>query len=132
MVRPLCSALILMLAGCSAATAGGDCGDSFCLPPGAALLAKRTPVEDFNLYRVQWRGGRFLIYEGNAPDEGEGVGATLPVRHDPRAKLRRSGGRGSVALRMHPQWPNYLQVNGPCGEEDPCAVVRLARSITRR
>ena len=124
--------LAATLVHCSAETPRGACGESFCLPRGAQLVAKRTPVEDFNLYQVEWNGGSFLIYEGNAPDEGDGAATILSLPLDPQATLRRDSGHGSVLLRIDRQWPNYLQIAGPCLPGDRCAAATLASLITRR
>jgi hypothetical protein len=132
MMWRLAFVLTMILASCSSETSESDCGESFCLPYDAQLVSKRTPVEDFNLYQVEWNGRRFVIYEGNAPNETEIVATTLPLPLDPEARLRRDEGHGSVTLRMHPQWPNYLQINGSCVQGEECAAATLARSIRRR
>ncbi len=67
-------------------------------------------MEDFNLYRVEAMGERFVVYEGNAPQ---------------RAK-------GSIVIPMEKGWPNYLEVNGPCASLENCAVQSFAAKIVRR
>lgn len=84
------------LMSCSQQTDSGACGESY-LPPAARILSKRAPVHDFNLYEVEWNGGRFVIYEGNAPDDGEGAETPLLLPVDPEATIRRDNGLGSVA-----------------------------------
>ncbi|WP_156457635.1 hypothetical protein [Altererythrobacter sp. Root672] len=132
MMRLLALLFATTLMSCSPETDGGACGESFCLPSDARLLSKRTPVHDFNLYDVEWNGVRFVIYEGNAPDEGEGAESILSLPLDPEAKLRRDNERGSVVARMRPDWPNYLQINGPCAAGDQCEAAALAKGIIRR
>ena len=121
----------LLCTACAAHRSAGPCGESFCLPPEARLLTKRTPVEDFNLYHVEWNGAGFLIYEGNAPTEGQGEVRTLPLPLDAKASLRRNGERGSVVMRLRPRWPNFLQIEGPCAPAGECLAATLARDITR-
>ena len=85
------------------------CGESFCLPKGAKLISRESPVEDFNLYRVEADGDRFLIYEGNAPQRS----------------------KGSVVLTMGKDWPQYLEVSGPCSVLN-CPLKPFAAKLTRR
>ncbi len=115
--RSLLSPLLLsgFLLACSEG-AHPACGETFCLPPGATLLSREATVEDFNLYRVEAQGHRFVLYEGNAPYTSE----ALPKGH------------ASVLMRMRPVWPNYLQISGPCSQSDSCEVKLFAAKITRR
>jgi hypothetical protein len=102
--------LMCLLAGCSRRDEPSVCGESFCLPEGAKLISRETPVEDFNLYRVEAHGDRFLIYEGNAPQRSE----------------------GSVVLTVGKGWPNFLEISGPCASMENCAVKSFATKITLR
>lgn len=104
---------LLLLAGltaCSERPSAKVCGESFCFPDGTNVLSREAPVEDFNLYRVEARGQRFTVYEGNAPQ-------------------RR---RGSIVIPWAQGWPNYLEVTGPCASPSTCAARAFAAEITRR
>lgn len=102
--------MLWLLAACSQSAEPPACGESFCLPKGATLISRETPVEDFNRYRVNMHGDRFLIYEGNAPKRSE----------------------GSVILNVGKGWPNFLEVSGPCASKEDCAVKAFAAKITIR
>jgi len=102
--------LYFLLAGCSGVAERSVCGESFCLPKGAKLISRESPVEDFILYRVEDNGERFLIYEGNAPQRAP----------------------GSVVLTVGKDWPNFVEVNGPCASNDNCAVKVFAAKIVVR
>jgi hypothetical protein len=129
-VSPL---MIVALLGCAGDKASGECGESFCLPPDSSLSGRETPAEDFTLYRVERKGQSFLIYEGNHPERGDvaRTDARLPI--DPIASLAMQHGRGSVVVRMRQrEWPNFLEISGPCQSTDACPVLDLARAISRR
>lgn len=102
--------LIAALVACSEQAPPKVCGDSFCFPQGTKLLSRETPVEDFNLYRIEVQGERFVVYEGNAPQ-------------------RRPG---SIVIPWSEAWPTYLEVTGPCAFPARCAAKRVAAEITRR
>ena len=70
MVR--CLALIPFVAciGCSS-TSLPYCGEAFCLTEPPTKVSKQTPVEDFNVYRIEYGSKRLHIYEGNHPDTSE-------------------------------------------------------------
>lgn len=108
-LRPTIAILFGTLAACSGAHSR-VCGESFCLPNGAKLVERETPVEDFNLYRVEEGGNRFVIYEGNYPQRGQ----------------------GSVVLTIGKRWPNYLEVSGPCASKQDCAVESFAAKLVIR
>lgn len=104
---------MLLLAGllsCSEQSSPKVCGESFCFPRGAKLLSREAPLEDFNLYRVEAKGQRFVVYEGNAPQ-----------RED-----------GSILIPWAKGWPSYLEVSGPCASPSNCAAKSFAAEITRR
>ena len=125
--------MTLSLIACAGERSTGPCGESFCLPPEARLVSKETPVEDFNLYKVAWRGGRFGIYEGNHPrgqDDASGSVVRLPGGR--AGTLRVSGGRGSIIFDTQNEWPAYLDVRGPCQSTEDCLVKSLALEITLR
>jgi len=86
------------------------CGESFCLPSDAKLISRESPVEDFNLYRVQWRSNRFMIYEGNYPQ-------------------RRSA---SVVIKTRKTWPAFIEVSSQCGSGRDCGATALAAMLTLR
>ena len=100
----------LLLAACSPSAEPSVCGNSFCLPKGAKIISRESPVEDFNLYRVDFEGDQFLIYEGNAPQRSE----------------------GSVVLTIGKDWPAFVEVNGPCTSDDNCAVKKFASKVILR
>jgi hypothetical protein len=106
---PLLS-LFLIVAGCSPSAKPSVCGENFCLPKGTKLISRETPVEDFNLYRVEANGERFLIYEGNHPQRSS----------------------GSVVLNVGKDWPAFLEVSGPCVSKKDCAVRSFASTIVIR
>ena len=85
------------------------CGESFCLPGGTALFGRASPAEDFNVYEVEWRGKRFIVYEGNAPQ-------------------RRSG---SAVVEWGSQWPNYLELS--CADAlAGCSAKALAAKLRHK
>jgi hypothetical protein len=99
----------LLAAGCSSQPR--VCGESFCMPVGAKLISRETPVDDFNIYRVDYDGQRFLIYEGNAP-------ARRP--------------RSVVLETKQKRWPQFVEVNGPCANDRDCATRSFAAKISLR
>jgi hypothetical protein len=109
LARSLPFLLIAGLLACSEDPSSSVCGESFCFPKGTKLLSRQTPVEDFNLYRVEAKGQRFVVYEGNAPQ-------------------RR---KGSIVIPWAEGWPTYLEVNGPCASPSNCAAKSFAAEITR-
>lgn len=129
-IAPLMS---LFLVACGVDRPTGPCGEGFCLPPDAQLLSKQTPIEDFNLYQVAWRGSRFAIYEGNHPRRLNDAGGSvfeLPVRR--AGTLRVSDGQGSVIFDTQSKWPAYVDVMGPCQSNENCQVKALARKLSLR
>lgn len=139
MWKPGLLLLTLGLIGCSTQEPQAACGESFCLPSTAELIDKRTPVEDFSLYRVEWGGIRFGIYEGNQPQDLPGASRTgirLPI--DATADLRVAGGRGSLLIKVTECradelcWPRYLDVSGPCETSARCPLQDFASQLSRR
>jgi hypothetical protein len=125
--------MTLFLIACAGERPIGPCGESFCLPADAQLLSKRTPVEDFNLYQVAWRGAQFGIYEGNHPRGRDDVSGSVVRLPGGRAgTLRLSGGHGNVILDTQNDWPAYLSVMGPCRSTEDCSVKSLALELTLR
>lgn len=135
----------LLLTGCStqvptAQEPRGTCGEGFCLPASANLLDKARPVEDFNLYDVEWRGIRYRIYEGNAPqrdEESRSSPLRLPI--DQSAVLTIADGIGSVLVTLKAEckvgescWPMYLAVSAPCPLIGHCQVEDFAAQLSRR
>ena len=125
--------IFIALLASSDAKAARKCGESFCLPKDASITDRQTPVEDFNLYRVERQGQQFRIYEGNHPDLGAAARTPLRLPLDPKANLAVRGGRGSVLLRIRKNgWPSFIEISGPCASERQCPVVDLARTVSRR
>jgi len=121
---------LLLIAGCDAPSSSGLCGESFCLPEGARLLSKQTPVEDFNLYQIAWRNARFSIYEGNAPAGWQGAtGEAIRIPLSARAVLRTENGEGSLLIPTGKSFPGYLDVMGPCRRLDQCELTSFARQL---
>jgi hypothetical protein len=135
----------LLIAGCSkqgpmAQEPRGTCGESFCLPASAKLIDKERPVEDFNLYDVEWRGTQYRIYEGNNPrfeDEMRGKPLRLPI--DQAAILTVAKGIGRVLITLKSDckmgescWPMYLDVAGSCPLVGHCQVEDFAAQLSRR
>lgn len=102
--------LLGMVAACSGEPEPAVCGESFCLPGGAKLLGRETPAEDFHLYRVEEGGNRFVIYEGNHPERDQ----------------------GGIVLTIGKEWPNYLEISGPCASKQDCAVRSFAARLVIR
>ena len=90
-----------------------SCGESFCLPDDTAIVQRRSPVEDFNLYDVEGPNGKFQIYEGNAPQSGGIDGQRVSVGLDLQAILVRTENEGRILMkRSSDTWPEYLEVTG--------------------
>ena len=145
MLKRSLSVVGLLLMGCSAQgpvaqEPRGTCGEAFCLPASAKLLEKATPVEDFNLYDVEWRGARYRIYEGNAPqrrEESRSKPIRLPI--DQSAALTLADGIGSVLITLKAEcklgescWPMYLDVASSCSQISHCQVEDFAVQLSRR
>ncbi len=101
---------LVMMAGPAQAAQSPVCGESFCLPKGARLVSRESPVRDFVIYRVEANGQRFVVYEGNHPQ-------------------RRPG---SIILTVGKIWPNYLEVSGPCASKENCALRSFTAQIALR
>lgn len=122
-----------LLASCSAQDPRGECGESFCLPADAKMFARLNPVEDFNFYRLNWRGHLVEIYEGNQPmKRPEATASTLTLPLDPKATLRLYDGGGSILIHMGDDWPTYLEVIGRCDSLHQCPVTSFAAELRRR
>jgi hypothetical protein len=93
------------------------CGESFCLTERPTTVSKETPVEDFNLYRTDFAGKRFLIYEGNHPnttgDRDFGlIGSDMVPSGFVEGKLYGSERGYQVVLRTtNRKWPAYLAIS---------------------
>lgn len=123
---------IALLSSCSAVP-GGPCGESFCLPAGATVEDRRSPAEDFNLYRVRSPAGEFIIYEGDAPQALGLPGERVSVPLDSKAILARREGHGSIVVKTGAgKWPKYLEVNGQCAQSNDCDVLDFAEHLTHR
>ena len=102
------------LVGCSSPP---YCGESFCLTEKPTAVSKATPVEDFNLYTVDFAGRRFLIYEGNHPnsDGDHDFGLTGPDSVPAgfvEGRLFGSQRGYQIVLRTtNRKWPTYLAVS---------------------
>jgi hypothetical protein len=93
------------------------CGESFCFTERPTAFSKETPTEDFNLYRTDFAGKRFLIYEGNHPntagdqDFGSIEPDSVPTGFV-QGKLYGSERGYQVVLRTTNQkWPAYVVVS---------------------
>lgn len=120
---------------CTGASGPGEqaCGESFCvIGTRQGDLAKASPVEDFNLYRLQAGRATFDIYEGNAPPTS---GATIErIRVDSAEwELRREGNRLTARIfRQHLRWPQYLVVTMHCEDVSTCSLRDFLRDIDLR
>ena len=103
------------LAGCSKERP--YCGEAFCLTEKPTSISKTTPVEDFNLYRVEMAGKHFLIYEGNHPNtQGDQPVGPVAAHKLPKGFSQGQlfgGDRGyQVLLRTgKTDWPTYIAVS---------------------
>ena len=123
----------LILAGCSGQQPRGECGKSFCLPADAKIIARLTPVEDFNFYRMNWHGHLVEIYEGNQPmKRPEATSTTVKLPINSASTLRLYEGGGSILIRMGDDWPEFLEVLGPCSSPKQCPVASFAAELSRR
>lgn len=102
--------LVAGLIACSDTSPTEVCGESFCFPDGTKLISREAPVEDFNLYRVEAKGARFVVYEGNAPQRRQ----------------------GSIVIPWAERWPTYLEVSGPCASPSNCPARSFAAELTHR
>jgi hypothetical protein len=109
-MRPVALALVLLCFGCSASRPP-FCGQSFCIIEKPSAVSKTTSV-DFNLYRIDYGGRHFLIYEGNAPQRGEDlgrIGPDLVPAGFVEGELFKRQGQFSLVLRTpNPRFPNYI------------------------
>jgi hypothetical protein len=107
-----------------------SCGESFCLPSDTTIVQRRSPVEDFNLYNIEGPTGKFLIYEGNAPQSGGIDGQRVSVGLDSQAILIRTENGGRILMKRNSNiWPQYLEVTGQCIDADDCPVMEIAAQI---
>jgi hypothetical protein len=126
------SLLLTALAGCADASPSGPCAENFCLPAGAKIVSKSNPVEDFNLYQIDWKGARFGIYEGNHPQRRADVKQPINLPIDPAASIDVQDGRGSIIVSIGKHWPAYLDVMGPCKGSAHCLVTDFAHGLRKR
>lgn len=85
------------------------CGETFCFRAGASIVEKESPVEDYNLYKVNFRGQSFQIYEGNSPSP-----AVLNGRMIEKSGRKISTGmvNNKLVVRVSwiaRSWPQFLQ-----------------------
>jgi hypothetical protein len=133
----LYAAVFSLLGLCSACACSGStvpvveaCGESFCIQGIAQnRLIKTTPVEDFNLYRVQTNGRLFVIYEGNAPQSDEAVVGHVRANGSAWDLLRANDHIGARSYRERLQWPQYLVVTTSCAAASQCPIEGFIRSI---
>lgn len=109
------------------------CGEAFCIKGiGKEDVSKSTPVEDFNLYNVEYKGRNYLVYEGNSPaDSGvaienvksnQGAGDSLLVRD-------REGLRLTIETGKEP-WPQYVSVSVHCPHDtEYCGMIEFGNLI---
>ena len=120
------------LAGCSSPS-NHYCGEAFCLTENPTKVSKTSPVEDFNLYRVELAGKQFLVYEGNRPNT-QGDRPFGPIDADQLPKGFASGqlfggDRGyQILLRTRrSDWPNYVAVS--LATKDPRDLEQLIAKL---
>ncbi|HEV2079238.1 MAG TPA: hypothetical protein VGR19_05000 [Allosphingosinicella sp.] len=88
-------------------------------------------MEDFNLYKVDWQGTQFTLYEGNHPQNRKDTQPfRLPI--DEAASLSFGEGRGSIVINVKEGWPAYLDVMGPCQSRQRCLLQTFAAKLTLR
>lgn len=113
---------VLLLASCHGTTAqpaSSYCGVAFCVDDTtSSQVQKSSLAEDFNLYRIQWRGRIFVVYEGNDPQGGAQHIRTVASRFA-TAEL----GRGRDYVEVHVStrarvWPQFVVVTTPCASDD--------------
>jgi len=129
---------VLAISSASACSAASDpvveaCGESFCIRGVAQdRLTKTSPVEDFNLYRVQTDNRLFVIYEGNAPQTDDRVVGRVRIQDAAWELLRATDHVGARTYRERLQWPQYLVVTTRCPANEQCPTegfIRLIRLI---
>jgi hypothetical protein len=91
------------------------CGESFCLLDKPNSRSRTTPAEDFNLYRFQSYGKKFIVYEGNYPNTtGEtGLGAipAIPTGFVDGELYANDIGYSVVLRTPNAEWPMYIAVS---------------------
>lgn len=123
---------MLALFGCSGSKSVGECGETFCLPADAKMVLREPPAANTNVYRVDWKGRKLLIFEGDwgrriQPGEVE---VDLPL--DPHASLLLAPPHGTVTLNWQERTPKLLSVGGVCQSLDFCPPLELAEKLKRR
>lgn len=90
---------------------GRQCGETFCLGEGAHIVDKKSPVEDFNLYIVEFRRQNFQIYEGNNPSP-QIIEGSIIEKSGRQVKLGRIDNRvlARISWTAKP-WPRFLQIS---------------------
>lgn len=135
-----------MLAGCNAPTVSTPsvCGDRFCFDSIPSADVRRTsPVEDFVLYDVWYRGLRYRIYEGDNPQRPGAfvrmANVRLPVS---RAEIYRN--QDVIQLYMSFEQPDrpvplngsirpgYLVILARCPGTQECGIEEFARHLMPR
>jgi hypothetical protein len=108
---------ISALASCSSSPP--FCGESFCFTEKPTAVSKETPVGDFKLYRTEFTGANFLIYEGNHPntdgdrDLGPIARAMVPAGFVDGHLFGSERGYQVVLRTTNRNWPAYVAVSAP-------------------
>jgi hypothetical protein len=119
------------------------CGEVFCLAADQDLVSVRSPVEDFKVYSVRWRGRDFTIYEGsNPPSLGSyvrDVGSKLGAG---RGRLVRGSSGVSVYIELPSQEgpvsldeesaPSRLVISTACSRVDECQIEEFVANLIAR
>jgi hypothetical protein len=136
---PSACAIVL---GCQASEAADIfCGDSFCIRSvNRQDVAKSSPVEDFNIYRVSYRDRVYQIYEGNNPrPPGRLLNVLALELPEYRVALYQDGDiiearfdRGDVdrpfAIGENPP-SQFLVISTRCEDSGHCGIEQIARLI---
>lgn len=103
----------LSLAACAQTDSGPidrDCGESFCLGKEARIVSKSSPVEDFNLYSIDFRSYKLSIYEGNNPSSLKAQGRAIQI-HGKSAHVISEGSKAIIRITWDSgPWPRFLEI----------------------
>jgi hypothetical protein len=126
----ICYLAFASTSGCSADNrpVTQACGETFCIHGvSQASLAKTTPVEDFNLYRIRAQDRLFVIYEGNNPQSNEVTVGHLRANEMDWDMLRGTNHVGARTSRG--SFPQYLVVTTACSPNQECPIEDFIRDI---
>jgi hypothetical protein len=128
---PVCSALIACQVPAAAAPA--YCGESFCINTTQTIsVSKTTPVEDFNLYKIEFNKRTYQIYEGNYPQPPGQLVRRIRSEGSETVDLYRSNGiitlkfdRGrpkNPVVSADERIPRYLMAWTRCPASEECSL----------